>query len=122
MSSDTRSTAWGGLVEQPLILAVSHRTVDRRALIDIDGELDMAGSEMLRTAVLEALEDPDEVDRIEVDTTKVVFVDSAGLNLLLNLQVDAARVNVALEVAAVSRSFRRVVELAGLDDVLLPPP
>lgn len=121
MSSDTRSTTGGGLVEQPLILAVSRRTVGRRALIEIDGELDLAGTQMLRTAVLGALDEPHEVERIEVDTTKVAFIDSAGLHLLLTLRENAAKVDVPLEVVAASRPFRRVVELAGLDGVLLPP-
>lgn len=120
MSSDVRGTAGDGYVEQAVILEISSRTVGRRAVIEIDGELDLAGTQLLRAAVHGALEDPDEVDRIDVDTTKVAFVDSAGLNLLLKLREDAARADIRFEVAAVSRQFRRVVELAGLDDVLLP--
>lgn len=120
MSSDTRGSVGGELVEQSLILAVSSRTIGRRAVIEIDGELDLAGTQMVSAAVLGLLDGPHEVERIEVDATKVAFVDSAGLNILVNLRADAARANVPLEVAAASLPFRRVVELAGLDELLLP--
>lgn len=121
MSSDTQDTARHDVVEPPTILVVSTRVADGRAVVEINGELDLSGTHTVGTAVRGLLESSLSVERIEVDAARVAFVDSSGLHLLLDLRARAAARDVAFEVVAASDMFRRVVGMAGVAEMLLPP-
>jgi len=120
MSPDANDTTRHDLVEPSTILVVNSRVADGRAVVEIAGELDLSGTQTVSVAVRGLLEESPSVERIEIDATKVAFIDSTGLHLLLDLQANAADRNVAFEVAAASDAFRRVVEMAGVAGFLLP--
>lgn len=101
-----------------VVLSISSRRSGPRATIEIDGELDMEGTERLKAELRKVLTNGLEV--VEIDASQVRFVDSAGLTALLAMQADATDAGVTFRVAGASDQFVRVVNLAGLGDVLLP--
>lgn len=101
-----------------VVLSISSRRSGSRAVIEIEGELDMQGTEPLKAELQKVLSDP--IDVVEVDASRVRFVDSAGLTALLAIQTGATDAGTEFRVAAASDQFTRVVTLAGLDDLLLP--
>jgi anti-sigma B factor antagonist len=101
-----------------VVLSISSRRSGSRAVIEIDGELDMQGTAPLKAELQKVLANA--VDLVEIDASRVRFVDSAGLTALLAVQADATNAGMGFRVAAASDQFTRVVNLAGLDDVLLP--
>lgn len=101
-----------------VVLSISSRRSGSRATIEIDGELDMEGTERLKAELRKVLTDTIEV--VEVDARKVRFVDSAGLTALLAIQAETTDAGATFRVASASDQFARVVNLAGLGDVLLP--
>jgi anti-anti-sigma factor len=103
-----------------LELSVTSRREDSRAIVEIGGELDLTVLEPLKSKLREAITEG--VDTIELDTTKVSYIDSVALAMILAFQVNGPKEGVQLRVVAASDEFARIVKLAGLDDALLPPP
>jgi anti-anti-sigma factor len=99
-------------------LSISSRRNGARAVLDIDGELDLAGTERLIDEARDLLATGATIS--EVDATRVTFIDSAGLTALLAIQSDATAAGIAFAVAAASDVFLRTVDLAGLRDQLSP--
>lgn len=103
--------------EQDLVLAVTSRHEGSRALIALQGELDFHSSDEVTAAVTQALEEP--IESIEVEVSGLTFVDSAGLQSLLNAREAAQDAGVAFRLEGVSGQVERVIGLAGLGDVFL---
>jgi anti-anti-sigma factor len=105
-------TVPGSKLGGDLLLSVSSQRHGSRAAVEISGELDLSGTEMLKTKLREVI--TDEVDTVEIDA-------SVGLTLLLAFRLNATKSGVAFRVVAASDQYVRVVRLAGLDTELLPP-
>lgn len=58
---------------------------------------------------------------LRLDVAELRFVDSAGLRSLLILRERATRVDATVVVVRPSDATRRLLEIIGLDDVLLAP-
>jgi anti-anti-sigma factor len=101
-----------------VVLSISSRRRGSHATIEIEGELDMQGTARLKDELRKVLTDG--IDVVEIDASQVRFVDSAGLTALLAAQAAAAEAGAAFRVAGASAQFARVVNLAGLGDLLLP--
>ena len=80
-------------------------------VITVSGHVDASNADSLRTAVASAAEEHPR--RIVFDVSRLWFIDSSGLAVLLNV---AATVDVVLRNP--SPAVRRVVELSGLTTVL----
>ena len=91
----------------------------RRVVIELVGELDLDGAGRFGREVASMLEEP--VGVIEVDATELTFADSAGLRSLLLAREAAARSGAILCLGPVSRQVQRVIDLAGLGEVLGRP-
>jgi anti-sigma B factor antagonist len=91
-------------------------TVDRATLI-LAGEFDMTGRDRFRAFVNEALMAG---RSITIDASGLEFVDSAGLQALLQAREAAREAGVAFGVSDPSPTLRRLVELSGLEDLLWP--
>jgi anti-sigma B factor antagonist len=78
----------------------------------VAGEVDIASVPALQPTVQRLIEQ--RPDRVVIDLTDVVFMDSSGIALLLAL---AAQVD-SVELANPSSIVRRVIELAGLSTAL----
>lgn len=100
------------------VLVISTRRDGNRAILTLEGELDLHGSDQLSAAVDEALRDRVEV--VELDATRLTFADSAGLRAVLLARTAAERSGALLRLTKVSDSVGRVIDIAGLGDVLLP--
>jgi anti-anti-sigma factor len=99
--------------------AVNGLTIDTTYLardvicLDVSGDVDMASSAALDTAIREALTAPG-VNRVLVDLSKVTFLDSTGINTLVQDHQRAGDQNINLQVVNPSTMALRVLELTGV--------
>jgi anti-sigma B factor antagonist len=104
----------------PEVLVISSRRVGKRAVVVLGGELDLHGSERLTAEVQRVLSDESgAVERVEIDARELTFADSAGLRAVLIARAEAHTTGVGFAVVGVSAPVERVIEMAGLTDVLL---
>lgn len=104
----------------PEVLVISSRRDGNRAVVVIGGELDLHGSERLTDEVKRVLADgAGAVERLEIDAGDLTFADSAGLRAVLLARAEAQSTGVTFAVSQVSAPVERVIEMAGLTDVLL---
>lgn len=103
------------------VLVISSRREGGRAVVELGGELDLHGSDRLTAEVQRVLRDATPpVERVEIDARELTFADSAGLRAVLKARAEAQTTGVVFMVTAVSAPVERVIEMAGLTDVLFP--
>jgi len=85
--------------------------------LEVSGEVDMASGEALNNAIREALTAPG-VKRVEVDLSKVTFLDSTGVNTLVQGHQRAYGKNITRRVVKPSQMALRVLELTGVREFL----
>jgi anti-sigma B factor antagonist len=103
-------------VEPVQELTVSIRREARGAVIEVEGELDLHESRRLSAAVAELLSEP--VELVELDATALTFIDSAGVRAILLARSGAAERGIRFLISGVSPPIRRVMEIAGAEDLL----
>jgi anti-anti-sigma factor len=96
------------------VFLVRSEIVDGRTHVTALGELDLATRERLRAAVLAAF---DAGLPVVVDLAGVGFIDSSGLQTVLELDQTARERRALLRVLP-SQQVRRVLELTGLERLL----
>jgi anti-sigma B factor antagonist len=99
------------------VLRVSALGDDDQTVV-LAGEFDMHGAAAFAQAVAGLLHDGRTV--VAVDATRVSFMDSAGLKCLLEARRDVTTAGGDFRLTAASDPVRRVIALAGLEDMLLP--
>jgi len=85
-------------------------------VIELDGELDLAGAPILDSAVQDL--DLSTVRHAVLDLRRLVFIDAAGLRAVVDLYAECLRVTTALTIIPGPRPVQRVFELTRLDRVL----
>lgn len=85
-------------------------------LARISGDMIYENQALLRGRFDDLLQHPARC--IVLDLTQVTFCDSAGLNVLLDLRLQAEQENTVLFLACVPATLRRVLEITGIDQVL----
>jgi anti-anti-sigma factor len=100
------------------VLSISSRRDGVRVVVELEGELDLHGSDRLATEVQHALREP--IELLELDATRLTFADSAGLRAVLLARTEAESNGAVFRISAVSPPVGRVIEIAGLGDLLLP--
>jgi anti-sigma B factor antagonist len=96
-------------------------TDGQRAVVTLSGELDLAAISGPTTGILGALRDAlGEEARVICDLSAVSFMDSTGLHLLLTLKRSVERRGGRFVLSESSPEVRRVIQVAGLDDLLGP--
>jgi anti-anti-sigma factor len=103
----------GTMQDDMLTVDLSH--VNGSAFLILKGDIDAHSVVKLR-AVLELHLDK----QVVIDMAGVGFMDSSGLNALLDHAVRAADTSGSLRVSNPSSAVRRVVEVTGLAHVLYP--
>jgi anti-anti-sigma factor len=98
------------------VLHLSTRRDGGRVVVALVGELDLHGSERLTEEVAGALQGT--VDELALDARELRFVDSAGLRALLLARGEAERQGASFRLSDITAPVQRVIELAGLTDVL----
>lgn len=111
---------------EPDVLVISAWRDGNRAVVQLGGELDLHGSDRLTAEVKRLLHDDSpqsakrRIERVEIDARELTFADSAGLRAVLLARNEAQTTGATFTVVAVSAPVERVIEMAGLSDLLLP--
>jgi anti-anti-sigma factor len=92
-------------------LAVTPSEFDQWRLFEVEGELDMATAPILGKHVEEALSDG--ATHLLIDLTKVSFMDSSGIRLLLDLQEHTPQ-NGRMAVVAPNGPVSKLLQLTGM--------
>lgn len=98
------------------ILTMTTRREGTTAVIELEGELDLHESSRLTAEISHLLTEP--VETVEIDTTALTFIDSAGVRAVLLARTDAADRGIDLRLSRVSPAVRRVLEIAGAAELL----
>jgi anti-anti-sigma factor len=107
----------GDWLSEPRVLSMTSRRDGHRAVVELVGELDLDGSGHLAREVASVLGDPVEI--VDIDAARLTFTDSSGLRSLLQARDAAAHTGATLRLSAVSPEVARILDIAGLTDVLL---
>jgi anti-sigma B factor antagonist len=86
--------------------------------ITLDGEFDLSTTERFKKCVIEVL--GTRPQSITVVAVGLRFIDSSGLAALLNARAAADDAGVPFRITEPSPALRRIVEIAGIEDWLLP--
>lgn len=105
-----------GDVPSPSSLSISCVSADGTISISLEGELDLASARKMQER-LEAVEGEDP-SRIIVDLSKLAFIDSTGLRVLLIADARARQSGYELILTPGEPSVQRVFEVTGALDVL----
>lgn len=99
-------------------LAVNSRTIEKGALIEAQGEVDLTTAQQLREPLMQAVNGAREGSVI-VDLTQVDFIDSAGLALLVEARKRLAPEGRTLHVLLTpGRQPERVLKLGRFDTIM----
>jgi anti-sigma B factor antagonist len=101
-------------VEVPEDFSVSTHREGSRVTVTVTGELDLHSSTILGDRLAEL----SDVTDIELDAGGVSFIDSAGLRALLMASKAAGDRGSELRVVVLSDQMARVVEIAGVTELL----
>jgi anti-anti-sigma factor len=101
-------------VEVPEEFSVSAQREGSHVTVTVTGELDLHSS----TVLTERLAELTDVTDIELDAGGVSFIDSAGLRALLMASKAASDRGAGLRVVVLSDQVARVIEIAGVTDLL----
>lgn len=87
-----------------------------QAVVYAEGDIDLATSNALREALVEALE---KSARVVVDVGAVPFIDSSGLNAFVWGHREAEQAGGSLRLRRPSPMLRRLLEITALESLLL---
>lgn len=91
------------------------RWVDKIAIVDAVGDIDLQRSSAFQRALLDVLDKKPE--RMIVNLSKVSYMDSSGVASLVKLLSRVRRVGMSMRLAAMTDRVRSVFEITRLDTV-----
>ena len=97
--------------------AVSVTVAGDTAKAELVGDFDMAATFTVEPALEQALGRP-ELSALEVDLSRLRFIDSTGIGVLLRVEAEARERGVDLSIIPGPREVQRVFEVTGLSDAL----
>ena len=100
-------------VSEPVEVSVE----DRKATVALRGEFDMPATFTVEPA-LEGLVGRQDVEAITVDLSRLSFIDSTGVGVLIRLEEESRARGFDLRIVPGPREVQRVFELAGLGEAL----
>jgi len=112
----TNDPSDGELGGEP-VLVVSLGREGTSVELTVNGDLDLHGSGQLRAGIEAALA-LGAVEAVEVDLRGVSFIDSSGLQAVLNSRDAVHAADIEFRVVGVSPTVARVADIAGLTDEL----
>ncbi|KIH97721.1 anti-sigma factor antagonist [Streptomonospora alba] len=95
-------------------LKITRRDRDDGVVLVLSGEIDMAAEEQFNRAVREAV-DARPQGRLVLDFTKLAFIDSSGLRVLIQAHKAAKAAGGSLAVASVSDRIARLLHVTAID-------
>ena len=96
-----------------MALEISSEITDTKAIIRIEGEVDVSNASELRDALDTALADG--VKEVEADFAEVAYIDSTGIGVLVGAAHRAQESGSVLVVANPQKNVERVFTLLGVD-------
>jgi anti-sigma B factor antagonist len=90
---------------------------DGRTIAALSGEFDMAATFTVEPALERAVAEPG-TESLTVDLSRLSFIDSTGMGVLLRTEAEARRLGIEVRFVPGPREVQRVFEIAGLLDVL----
>ena len=97
------------------VIDVRNATLAGAAGVAVRGEVDAATAPLLQDALDDAVRGT--TGTLVLDLTGVDFLDSSGINVLLRVRALLGREERALALVCPPGQARRVLELAGIDDL-----
>ena len=97
-------------------LEVTLETHGDTAFVRLGGEFDMACEQCFETVVQRLIEQ--QIDTVVVDLSKLRFMDSSGISMLLAAHGRSQRAGFRLGIVPGTGEVKRVFELTGVDRVL----
>jgi anti-sigma B factor antagonist len=97
----------------PVAFAIGRRELDARtSVISVEGELDLATAPQLKWMLLDALEEGH--GRLVVDLSRVTFMDSTALGVLVGVD-RSLEPGATLAIVCANASLLKIFELSGMD-------
>lgn len=96
-----------------MALEISSEITDEKAIIRIEGEVDVSNASELRDALDTALADG--AKEVEADFAEVAYIDSTGIGVLVGAAHRAQESGSVLVVASPQKNVERVFSLLGVD-------
>lgn len=96
-----------------MALEISSEITDTKAIIRIEGEVDVSNASELRDALDTALADG--AKEVEADFAEVAYIDSTGIGVLVGAAHRAQESGSVLVVANLQKNVERVFSLLGVD-------
>jgi anti-anti-sigma factor len=96
-----------------MALEISSEITDTKAIIRIEGEVDVSNASELRDALDTALADG--AKEVEADFAEVAYIDSTGIGVLVGAAHRAQESGSVLVVASPQKNVERVFTLLGVD-------
>jgi anti-sigma B factor antagonist len=105
------------MMPAPLTIT-SHANGDGVVRLAVAGEVDMSNSDTLRGQILAALEADQRPAELVIDLDQVRFLDSTGINVLVNGHRNAQDRHIDYRVIKAHDTALRVLEITGVKDIL----
>ena len=86
-------------------------------ILNLDGEIDVSHAPRLRKTLTQLIED--NCQRLLIDLTEVVYLDSAGLSVLIAAHRKAQNTGASLGLVGPQQPIRQVFNITGVDKVIL---
>jgi anti-sigma B factor antagonist len=96
-------------------LDVEVQTQGGQMLLVLHGELDLGNESQLHDVVMAQLAAHDPT-KLRLDLADISFLDSSGINALLDIRKYAASHGIGVEIVAVSHRVARILTIVGLAD------
>ena len=96
-----------------MALEISSEITDEKAIIRIEGEVDVSNASELRDALDTTLADG--AKEVEADFAEVAYIDSTGIGVLVGAAHRAQESGSVLVVANPQKNVERVFSLLGVD-------
>lgn len=96
-----------------MALEISSEITDEKAIIRIEGEVDVSNASELRDALDTALADG--AKEVEADFAEVAYIDSTGIGVLVGAAHRAQESGSVLVVVNPQKNVERVFSLLGVD-------
>lgn len=107
--------ATGGKLMPLMELLIDRTTTDGALVISVDGELDVYTAPRLHDALIEASAQGHRV--MVVDLSRVEFIDSSGLGVLVGSKKQLAAEAGRLSLVITSPNLAKIFRITGFDDV-----
>ena len=102
------------------IMHVVPHAVGRRAVLTVEGEVDISTVAVLAAAIDRVVDDG--AAELWLDLSTTTFMDSVGVHLLLTTRQRLAELNRELAVVAPTAGVRRLLEMVGVTELLAVHP